>query len=62
MTAKKYIIHGESPESEPHEWSGCGWIDEGHGKPMTDVDSWRTERRMNRAAGLEGWIAWRIEL
>ena len=61
ITSKRYRIYGESPESEPHEWTGCGWADAGHGKLFSDVESWLIERKMNRATLSEGWIVWRVE-
>ena len=60
MTSDKFRIYGESPECEPHEWTGCGWADVGKGKLFSDMESWLIERRMNRATLAEGWIVWRV--
>ena len=60
VTNNRFRIHGVSPEGTDHEWTGCGWSDEGNGKTYTDQDSYLLERRINRAGNMMEWTAWRV--
>ena len=55
MTADKFVIHGQSPEANDHEWTGCGWGDVGHGVALSDVESWMLERRINTEGKFTAW-------
>ena len=52
---RNYIVKGLSPDAVDHEWTGCGWGDEGRGVKYTQHEA----EIIAHGANYDGdWIAW----
>ena len=50
-----YVVKGVSDEGIQHEWSGCGWADDHHGKRYDKHDANMVAFDANCSADFTAW-------